>query len=127
MKIIANEARQYFLHPSQNKSELDPAELHDAGIEYRAEDGVCLAFHGSMWPDVWSVHIGTTPDMWGRLDAIVMRLLRGFFAEMKALRIVAWVPRANCAVHALARRVGFVIDGVLPLADNEITMIGWAE
>lgn len=125
MRLNAHDARPYFEHASQRQCDLDPSALHDNGIEYRAEGGICLAFHATFWPTVWMVHIGVMPSAWGELDRACIRLLTAFQAEKQAKRIIAWIPENNRAVAALARRVGFVTDGTLPLPQQKITMIGW--
>ena len=125
MILTADQARPYFSHPSQLKGDLDPADLHDKGIEYRADSGVCMAFHASFWPTVWMVHIGVMPSAWGKTVEPCKRMLTAFMAEKQAERIIAWIPASNRAVLSLARRVGFKLDGVLPLHGERITMIGW--
>ena len=121
----ADQARPYFSHPSQLKCGLDPNDLHDNGIEYRARHGVCLAFHQSFWPTVWMVHIGVIPSAWGKADAPCKELLGEFLVEKNAERVIAWIPESNRACQALAERIGFQIDGVLPLESGHITMNGW--
>ncbi len=124
MRIGVDEARGYFAHPSQrNASVLDPADLHEDGLLYYADGGVCLIFHRVYWPGVWMVHLGANPAAWGRLDGAVLRLLREFSAQHEPTRIVAWVSDKNRAVLALSRRLGFQQDGQFP----GVELIGWTE
>ena len=113
MRITRDEAQGWF------------SETIPAWMDYRAEGGACMAFHESFWPGVAMVHLGANPRWWGALDGCVASLLREYWDDAKPKRIVAWVPARNRAVLAMARRVGFTVDGQMPLPDGEITMIGW--
>lgn len=121
--LTAAEALPYFAHPSQARWNELKDDLAD-WMQYRALNGVCIAFHPSLWPDVWMVHIGAMPQAWGRLDGDVKAILQDFAKEENAARLTAWVKESNRAVLALCRRIGWEIDGRLPLAEP-VAMLGW--
>lgn len=117
------EAAPFFAHPSQQRASGmigDPEEW----MHYRSLNDVCGAFHLNLWRDVWMGHIAVKPTGWGRSDQDVTAILQSFAAEMNAVRIIGWVRESNRAMLALCRRIGFEIDGRLPLAEPVI-MIGW--
>lgn len=91
--------------------------------EYYAESGVCAVFHPHLWPGVWAIHIGVTPAAWGYVDAPLQSVIAEFCHDKQPERVVGWVKESNRAVIALAKRVGFEIDGRLPLA-GPVVMIG---
>jgi len=92
-------------------------------MQYRAQDGLCGAFHAHLWPDVWMGHLGALPGV-TRVDAAALAILRAFAAEVGAKRVIGWVIESNRPMLALCRRVGFEIDGILPLA-RPVVMVGW--
>lgn len=92
--------------------------------EYRAESGVCGAFHPAFWPGVWMGHIGVMPQAWGQIEAPARRIMTGFFEEQEATRIIGWVKENNRAMLALCRRLGFETDGQLPLPEP-VVLLGW--
>lgn len=124
MKLTPAEAAPFFAHPSQRKAAmLDDGPLPDF-CEYRASGGVCGAFHPAFWPGVWMGHIGVLPQAWGQVDEAAARIVADFAAEQNAARIVGWVKESNRAMLAMCRRIGFEIDGRLPL-DEPVAMLGW--
>lgn len=120
MIITTSAALAYWQHPSQHDNGLLDPELSEY-MEYRAEGGVCLAFHPAMIPSVSVCHIGAKPEAWGHLDKSTLNILHAFWTERKPVRIVAWIEEHRRHAIALARRVGFVTDGHLP----GIIMLGW--
>jgi RimJ/RimL family protein N-acetyltransferase len=64
-------------------------------------------------------------DARGRGDEAAKAILRSFSAEVGAERIIGWVREDNRAVLAMSRRVGFEVDGRLPLAEP-VLMLGWS-
>lgn len=92
-------------------------------MQFRALGGVCGAFHEHLWPGVWMGHLGALPGVYG-VDEATMAILRDFAAESRAARIIGWVKERNRPMLALCRRVGFEIDGRLPLAEP-VVMVGW--
>lgn len=125
MKITADEAREYLLHPTQQVYGLTPEKLPEFGVEYYADGPLCGMFHASHWPGVWQFHIGAKPEGWGHLVAPARRILRTFWDEQNPVRVTAWIEERNRLTLALARRVGFRIDGKLPLPGGAIIMNGW--
>jgi RimJ/RimL family protein N-acetyltransferase len=51
-------------------------------------------------------------------------ILQAFALESGAERIVGWIEERNRAALAMCRRIGFEVDGRLPLAEPAL-MIGW--
>lgn len=84
-----------------------------------------MSFHPVHWFRVWALHIAVRPEGWGRLDSHARAVLDGFWDEHQPNRLTAWLPEENRAAIALARRIGAVVDGVMPMPDGNITMLGW--
>lgn len=126
MKITVEEAREFFSHPSQQLLDITPDALPDEGFEYWAQGLVCGVFHPMPWPGVWGAHYGVKPEGWGRLVVPARAVLQEFWAAHEPKRIVGWTPESNRAALAFARRLGFVVDGRMPLGSETIVMQGWA-
>ena len=125
-QLSAAAARPFFDHPTQRRgAAVDPADLHDNGIFYRALGGVCGAFHLAPWPGVWMAHYGVQPSSWGRAVEPARLILRAFWAEQQPDRIIGWTKESNRAALAFARRVGFTVDGRLDLPSGTVIMQGW--
>lgn len=123
MKITRDQAEAYFAHPTQRKAAMLDGPLPDAAA-YHAGVAVCLAFHDMPWPGVIGVHIGVKPEAWGQIDNETRGLLVEAWREYQPDRIAAWIKESNRAACALARRVGFELDGVLGLP-SPVIMYGW--
>lgn len=124
MKLTAEDAREYFTHPSQRLHGLDPAHLTDV-FTYYADGPICGVFHPMPWPGIWMVHYGVKPEGWGRLIEPAKRALAEFAADVKPFRVVGWTPVSNRLACAFTRRVGFIEDGRMPSPDGELLMTGW--
>lgn len=120
-ELTAKEAAPYFAHKAHRPDGIQ-GEVED-WMTFRATDGVCGAFHMHLWPGVWMGHLGALPGTY-RVDDAVRAILAGFADEFKPSRIIGWVAESNRPMIALARRVGFEIDGRLPLA-RPVVMLGW--
>lgn len=116
-RLTAAEAVDYFKHPVQGGWEPED------WMQYRACDGLCGAFHQHLWPGVWMGHMGALPGVY-RVDAAMRAILQAFALESGAERIIGWINEKNRPALALCRRVGFEIDGRLPLAEP-VRMVGW--
>ncbi len=125
MRITVDEARKYYAHPSQCILGASPEKLPEDGVEYWAQGPLCLTFHRAAWPGVYMVHCAAMPEGRGRLVEPGLALLRGFWDEKQAVRIIGWTPKSCRAAVAFARRCGFVEDGRFPVKDDEIIMQGW--
>lgn len=119
--LTAAEAAPYFKHPAQviDGMAADPEDW----MTFIAKDGVCGAFHQHLWPGVWMGHLGALPGVY-RVDAAALAILNEFVARTGAERVVGWVIESNRPMLALCRRIGFEIDGRLPLA-RPVVMVGW--
>lgn len=125
-KISAADARPYFDHPTQRRAGMiDPADLHDNGIEYWANGPMCLAFHAAHWPGVLMVHAGCKPSAWGEADKLCRAILLHVWRKKQPEKIIAWTKESNRAVASLARRVGFVLDGLLEIPSGTVQMQSW--
>ena len=69
-------------------------------------------------------HLGVKKDALGRSDEAMLAILQAFALESGAERIVGWIEESNRAALAMCRRIGFEVDGRLPLAEPAL-MIGW--
>ena len=119
-RLTAQEARQYFTDPACGLVGDDPEDWMD----FRALDGVCCAFHQHLLPGVWMGHLVALRSAWGNTAKPLRTILEAYQQETGAARIVGWVSKSNRPMLALARRVGFEVDGELPLA-KPVVMIGW--
>lgn len=125
-KISAAEARPYFDHPTQRHAGMiDPADLHDNGIEYWANGPMCAAFHAAQWPGVLMAHHGCKPKAWGSAAILARELLLHVWGEKSPDLIIGWTKESNRAAVAMARRAGFVVDGKLNLPDGAVLMQSW--
>lgn len=124
MRVTADEAREYFVHPSQRLFDLDPQDLPE-GLEYWADGPICGVFHMAFWPGVWMGHFGVKPDGWGHIDLCAQRVLAEFSESVQPARIVGWVEKRNAAAVAFVRRIGFDVDGEMDLPSGAVIMFGW--
>lgn len=125
MQITVDEARAFFAHPSQHVFGITPDRLPEEGVEYWASGPVCGVFHLAPYPDVWMGHYAVKPEGWGKATEPAKAILRAFSEAKQAHRIIGWTPSSNRAALAFAKRLGFVVDGVMPLPEGEIIMQGW--
>lgn len=117
-KLTAQEAVPFFWHPYHG-------DIRDSDwMQFRACEGVCWAFHQHLWPGVWMGHLGVLKEARGHAVEPARAVLSAFAAEVGAERIIGWVREDNRATLALGRKVGFDVDGRLPLAEP-VVMIGW--
>lgn len=119
-----DEARAFWSHPSQQLL-IVPDDLPDEGFEYWADGPVCGAFHRTFWPDVFMAHYGVKPEGWGRATIPARRILRRFWGVHGPQRIIGWTDSRNRAALAFARRLGFEIDGEMPMKNGAVVMQGW--
>ena len=125
MIITVDEARAYFAHPSQQLGGLSPDNLPTDGVEYWADEGICGAFHLAMWPGVYMAHYGVNPQAWGRLEAPAKRILTAFWQARQPQRIIGWTLASNRHAMSFAKRIGFTVDGQMPLSTDTLIMQGW--
>lgn len=126
MRIPVDEARAYFLHPSQQIEGITPENIPDEPFQYWAHGPVCGVFHPSYWPGVWAGHIAVKPEAWGNSRDPAQRVIDEFMAEQKPDRLVGWVKESNKPMLKLAWRLGFERDGIIPLKAGKLIMVGKA-
>lgn len=104
---------------------IDPADLHDNGLEYYVLGDMCGIAHQSHWPGVWMVHYGVKPGAWGSAVETGRALLERFWDERKPDLIIGWTKESNRAAVSFARRLGFVVDGKMILPSGTVLMQSW--
>jgi len=124
VKILAEQAKEYFADASQRTSGLSVDDLTDVGFHYYADGMVCGVAHYGMHPDVWMMHYAVKPEGKGRYDKRIVRLLAEAWDDLGAKLIIGWTPEHNRLALALARRVGFRVTGYLDLAER-VVMQEW--
>lgn len=124
-RIGVEDARVYFAHPTQQEGcKVRPDDL-PAEFEYWAQGPVCGVFHTMPWPGVWQAHYGVKPEGWGHTREPALAVLRAFWAAHEPARIVGWTDESNRAALAFSRRLGFVVDGVMPTPNGNVILQGW--
>lgn len=127
MRILADDARAFFAHPSQRVYDLDPAALHDNGLIYYARGHVCGVFNLGPMPGVWFGHYAVKPEGWGKSDEDAKAVLREFSADFEARAIVGWTDSTFRAALAFAKRLGFEDRGeVVPGITEQVWRPKWA-
>ncbi len=119
-RLTPKRAAPYFWHPAGGIDGVTFVPV--PWMDYRACDGFCGAFH-LQWPGVWMGHMGALPGV-RRVDAAASAILRAYALAKGAERIIGWIKESNRPALALCRRLGFEIDGILPLAEP-VVMVGW--
>ncbi len=127
MKITVDEAREYFAHKSQQLGGITPETLPDEGFFYYADGHVCGVFHRAAWPGVFMAHYGVKPEGWGNTVKPALNILNEFWDEHGPERIIGWTAADNKRALSLARRLGFVRDGEIPLPSGNVIMQGWTK
>jgi RimJ/RimL family protein N-acetyltransferase len=112
VRITADEAREYFAHPSQ-KTGIDPDNLPGDPVQYWAEGGVCGLFHPSFWPDVWMGHYAVKPEVWGKTIEPARAILLEFWEAASPQLIIGWTDQNNRQALKFARRLGFKEIGTM--------------
>lgn len=124
MKITADEAREYYRHPSQQKwSRLTPEELPD--FLYYGHGGVCVGFHDAHWLGCVMAHLAVKPTAWGRADKPAAEILLAFWEEYHPAAILGWMDKTNRAGLAFTRRIGFREYGRLVLPSGTVIKQEW--
>lgn len=106
MKITRDEAREYFLHPSQ-QLDITPDNLPGDPVQYWAEGGVCGVFHPSFWGGVWMAHYAVKPEAWGKAVSPARSVLNAFWQAEKPDLIIGWTDEKNRQALSFAKRLGF--------------------
>ncbi len=123
-RITVEEARSFFVHPSQWRS-ARPEQLQDGGFVYYASGPICGVFHDMPWPRTIGAHCGVKPEGWGNLVPHAQAILQQVWDDFQPDVIVAWTPENNRATLAFNKRTGFVIDGILPTPSVRTVMQSW--
>lgn len=121
MRITVDEARSYFLHPSQ-QIDITPETLPGDPVQYWARGGVCALFHPAFWPDVWMGHYAVRPEVWGNTVRPAKELLNAFWNAENPQLIIGWTDIKNRQAISFARRIGFKEIGT---THNGVVMQEW--
>ncbi len=113
-QIDVDEAREFFVHPSQWKS-ARPDELPTDGVVYWASGPVCGVFRDFSLPGVLDAHCGVKPEGWGHTVDHARAILQAVWSAYSPRLIVALTPADNRATLAFNRRCGFARQGDLPI------------
>lgn len=124
MRIPLEEARAYWMHPTQHSMGFTGNDLPD-WADYWADSGVCIMAHRSFWPGIVAVHIGVLPEAWGNTVEPTEKLLREIWRDANPTRIIAHVHESNRLACRLCRKVGAEIDGRTPIPGGSVIQYGW--
>lgn len=125
--ISAAEAGKYFNHPSQRRFHgpgCEDIEYPDEGVVYARLDDVVGAFHHGGWRGVWRAHVACLPSEWGHVARKGSQIVKWFCETYQPDQVMAWTPKSNRAVNAMAARMGFRVYGEIPLGNETIVMRG---
>lgn len=125
MRITVDQAREYFMDPSQHLFGITPDNLPDDPVQYWAHEDLCGVFHPAPWPDVWMGHYAMKPSGRGRSDETARYILTQFWQSERPSRIVGWTDASNKRALAFAKRIGFTVDGTMPTEKGDVVMTGW--
>lgn len=126
MRITPAEAQAFYAFPCQRRASMLAGDLPTKGVEYWAHGPVCGAFHDAHWPGVLMGHFAVKPHAKGFADEPARCILREVWSHHKPARITGWMKQSNRAGLAFVRRLGFQIDGIMPLAEP-VVIIGWSQ
>lgn len=121
MRISTAEAEAFFAHPSQRKAAMLDGPLPD--LWYHAAGPVCGAFHW-IWPGVLMGHLGVKAAGWGATLEPARAVLAEAWETYAPDRIVGWVKESNRSTCRWTERLGFTVDGRLPLPEPYV-LYGW--
>ena len=123
-RVCAIEARWFFEDESQQTHGLDPQDLDDDLI-YFASGPVCGVFHPLPWDHLWMAHYGVRIEGWGHLLQPAREVLHAFEDACAPVGIIGWTEETNRAALAFAKRLGFVVEGVMDLPTGRVVMQRW--
>lgn len=126
MRITRDQAKTYFTTKTQLRGLKSADDLPESGVEYRAIGPVLGLFHCAPWPRVWMGHFAVKPEGWGSTIAPAKQILIEFWEEVQPDRIIGWTDKSNRAALSFTRRLGFVVDGEMPLPGGHVILQGWA-
>lgn len=93
------------------------------GVVLLRKEGAVAMFH-PIFDGIWMGHHAIHPSMWGRAVEPMMNIIDHFRSEYRPERIVGWTPEENrLAVH-FASKLGFEVDGRMPLPTGALLMLG---
>lgn len=70
-------------------------------------------------------HFAVKPEGRGHAVEASKAILNAFWTARQPVRLIGWTPEKYRAALAFTRRVGAVVDGVIPTPDGSIIMQGW--
>lgn len=93
------------------------------GVVLLRKDGAVGMFH-TIFDGVWMGHHAIHPNMWGRAVEPMMNIIDHFRCEYRPARIIGWTPEDNRLAVNFAKKLGFSVDGVMPLPTGNLLMLG---
>ena len=90
-------------------------------------NGLCVGMFHEIYNGIWMAHQACHPDVWGKSVEPMMKILDTFDQMHVPQRVVGWTPENNRMALSFAKKIGFKVDGLMPLPSGNLVIMGWSK